>query len=89
MADAFTHEYDTYMNAWVDSSLEDGSTSYPVGRRDHTLEKIGEFLVLIAGINNDEDALEDMWRVNYSRWAGRAVLRNIWKLVGVSKRAGV
>ena len=52
MADAFTREYDAYMNAWFDSSLEEGSTSYPVGRRDHTLEKVGDFLVLIAGINN-------------------------------------
>ena len=50
MADAFTREYDAYMNAWFDSSLEEGSTSYPVGRRDHTLEKVGDFLVLIAGI---------------------------------------
>lgn len=68
MADAFTREYDAYMNAWVDSPLEDGSTSYPVGRRDHTFGEVGDFLVLIAGINNDEDALQDMWRVNYSRY---------------------
>lgn len=67
MADAFTKEYDAYMNAWADSSLEDGSSSYPVGRRDHTLSGVGDFLVLIAGINNDEDALKDMWNANYSR----------------------
>lgn len=67
MADTFTREYDAYMNAWVDSSLEDGSSSYPVGRRDHTLDNVGDVLVLIAGINNDKEALMDMWRVNYSR----------------------
>lgn len=67
MADDFTKEYDAYMNAWVDSSLEDGSSDYPVGRRDHTLEGVGDFLVLIAGINNDEEALQDMWNANYSR----------------------
>lgn len=67
MGDDFTREYDTYMNAWVDSSLESGSTDYPVGRRDHTLKGVGDFLVLIAGINNDEEALSDMWHVNYSR----------------------
>lgn len=67
MADGFTKEYDAYMNAWADSNLEEGSAAYPVGRRDHTLEGVGDFLVLIAGINNDEDALEDMWNANYSR----------------------
>lgn len=67
MADAFTFEYDAYMNAWVDSSLEEGSSSYPVGRRDHTFEAAGDIMYLIAGINNDEDALRDMWTVNYSR----------------------
>lgn len=67
MADEFTKEYDTYMNAWVDSSLENGSSTYPVGRRDHTLEGVGDFLVLIAGITNDEEALQDMWNVNFSR----------------------
>ncbi|CAM9750475.1 unnamed protein product, partial [Ectocarpus sp. 4 AP-2014] len=66
MADEFTKEYDTYMNAWVDSSLENGGSTYPVGRRDHTLEGVGDFLVLIAGINNDEEALQDMWNVNFS-----------------------
>lgn len=68
MADEFSHEYDTYMNAWMDSPLADGSSSNPVGRRDHTLEGVGDFLVLIAGIDNDEEALMDMWAVNYSRW---------------------
>ncbi len=68
MADTFTKEYDAYMNAWADSSLDDGtSAEYPVGRRDHTLEGVGDFFVLIAGINNDQDALNDMWNVNYSR----------------------
>lgn len=67
MADAFTKEYDAYMNAWVDSSLEDGSLAYPVGRRDHTLGNAGDLLVLIAGINNGEDPLDDMWNANYSR----------------------
>lgn len=68
MADEFTHEYDTYMNAWLNSPLDDGSSSNPVGRRDHTLEGVGDFLVLIAGIDNDDEALMDMWAVNYSRW---------------------
>lgn len=67
MDDDFTQEYDTYMNAWVESSLEEGSSDYPVERRDHTMEGVGDFLVLIAGINNDGEALKDMWRVNYSR----------------------
>ena len=71
MADTFTREYDTYMNAWADSTLEEGSSEYPVGRRDHTLEGVGDFYVLIAGINNDEDALRDMWNVNYSRLGTR------------------
>lgn len=70
MGDEFTHEYDTYMNAWVDSPLADGSSSNPVGRRDHTFEGVGDFLVLIAGIDNSEEALVDMWAVNYSRWDG-------------------
>lgn len=67
MDDGFTQEYDTYMNAWVESSLEDGSSDYPVGRRDHTMEGVGDLLVLIAGINNDGDALQDLWNANYSR----------------------
>lgn len=67
MADAFTKEYDAQMNAWADSSLAEGSSAYPVGRRDHTLEGVGDFLVLIAGITNDKDALNDMWNANYSR----------------------
>ncbi|CAM9934917.1 unnamed protein product, partial [Hapterophycus canaliculatus] len=66
MDDDFTREYDTYLNAWVESSPQSGSSQYPVGRRDHTLEVVGDFLVLIAGINNDEEALSDMWNVNYS-----------------------
>lgn len=67
MADIFTKEYDAYMNAWADSSLEEGNSEYPVGRRDHTLSGVGDLMVLIAGINNDEDALSDMWNANYSR----------------------
>lgn len=67
MDDEFTYEYDATMNAWVYSSLAEGSTSFPVGRRDHTLVGVGDFMVLIAGINNNENALMDMWRVNYSR----------------------
>lgn len=67
MDDDFTQEYDTYMNAWVESSLEDGSSDFPVGRRDHTMEGAGDFFVLIAGIDNDDEALQDMWNVNYSR----------------------
>lgn len=67
MADAYTKEYDTYMNAWADSSLEEGNSEYPEGRRDHTLSGVGDFLVLIAGITNNEDALKDMWKAYYSR----------------------
>lgn len=68
MDDAFAHEYDAYMNAWVDTSLANGSVSTPSGRRDHTLELVGDLLVLVAGINNDEEALMDMWNINFSRW---------------------
>lgn len=67
MDDKFTHEYDAYLNAWVKRSLEEGGPSSPVERRDHTLEGFGDYFVLIGGINSDEEALQDMWRVNYSR----------------------
>lgn len=67
MTDEFTREYDAYMNAWVDNSRGNGDAEQPAGRRDHTLEMIGHDLVLIGGINNEKEALMDMWRVNYSR----------------------
>lgn len=67
MDDDFAHEYDAFMNAWIDTSLASGSASTPGGRRDHTLEGVGDFMVLVAGIDNDEEALMDMWKVNFSR----------------------
>lgn len=68
MDDDFSHEYDTVLNAWIDSPLSDGSVSTPGGRRDHTLESVGDLTILIAGIDNDEEALQDMWNINFSKW---------------------
>lgn len=68
MSDEFAHEYDTVMNAWVDTTFANGSASSPVGRRDHTLEARGDYIYLMAGINNSEDALMDMWSIYFSRY---------------------
>lgn len=68
MDDTFAHEYDTYMDAWVEATLANSSGTTPGGRRDHTLEIIRDMIILVAGIDNDDQVLKDTWTVNFSRW---------------------
>lgn len=58
------------MNAWIDTSLANGSAFTPGERRDHVLEGVGDFMYLVAGIDADE-ALMDMWSANFSRYVSR------------------
>lgn len=67
MDDDFTLEYDAYMNAWVDGTLSQDGDLTPGGRRDHTLEAVQGRLYLIAGIDDGNEVLKDMWSINYSR----------------------
>lgn len=67
MDDTFSHEYDAYLDAWVETALTEGSLLTPGGRRDHTLEIVGERIIVTAGIDNSHGVLKDLWSINFSR----------------------